>query len=141
MLEVVCLDPGCVARLEASGETSPALCDQLLPAPPDRSPDRSPDGSHQPPPKQPQGQTQGRRRVTLHLARTLLAEELGLRGSGEAGGEAGGEVGGGSLRAFASYNTPGFNAIVRYKFAAIRHFLGQKEAVLFTDGDVVFLQV
>ena len=97
VLQAVCLDASCHARLSASPEVRG--CPE-----------------------------------TVHLAASLLAAYDDM-----AGGSSGVE-GGGSLSKFASYNTPGFNAIVRYKFAVIRHFLGLREVVVFTDGDIVFLK-
>eukprot|EP00614_Pseudopedinella_elastica_P005259 CAMPEP_0172599988 /NCGR_PEP_ID=MMETSP1068-20121228/20111_1 /TAXON_ID=35684 /ORGANISM="Pseudopedinella elastica, Strain CCMP716" /LENGTH=704 /DNA_ID=CAMNT_0013400427 /DNA_START=81 /DNA_END=2195 /DNA_ORIENTATION=+ len=71
--------------------------------------------------------------MKVHLASTLLDGKAAFgRRLSEGKGE--------QPSAFASYGSDSFNAIVQYKFAAIHHFLKRRDFVIFTDGDVVFLQ-
>lgn len=74
---------------------------------------------------------------TIHLAASLFAPATSQSATSSSAEV---DASNGHLSAFATYNSESFNAIVRYKFEVISYFLARKRAVVFTDGDIVFLR-
>ena len=79
--------------------------------------------------------------ATIHHAASLFASNQSMPATtGTDSDSIEVDASNGHLSAFATYNSESFNAIVRYKFEVISYFLARKRAVVFTDGDIVFLR-